>query len=99
MLHGLPNPEGPGLSGAQLHQDPSQRSGVFHHILFYLSITQDSARPQYILYAVLLWNSSTTIGVGVVYFREPFNIYHMGAVILALLAIALYSYGQYVAKI
>lgn len=64
---------------------------------FYLLYSRFGA-SQYILYAVLSI-ITTTIGVGVVYFREPFNIYHMGAVILALLAIALYSYGQYVAKI
>jgi drug/metabolite transporter (DMT)-like permease len=52
----------------------------------------------YIIYAVLSI-LTTAIGVGVLYYKEPFNPYHAGAMILAVLSIVLYSYGQYKAHL
>jgi drug/metabolite transporter (DMT)-like permease len=59
---------------------------------FYLLYSRFGA-SQYIIYAVLSI-LTTTIGVGVLYFKEPFNIFHISAIIMAVLSIALYSYGQ-----
>jgi len=41
---------------------------------------------------------TTSIGVGVICYKEPFNMYHAGALFLAVLAICFFSYGQYKAQ-
>ena len=51
----------------------------------------------YVVYAVLSI-ITTSIGVGIFIFNEPFNYYQFGALILALLAIIMFTFGQTVAK-
>ena len=63
---------------------------------FYLLYSQFGA-VYYVVYAVLSI-ITTSLVVGVLIFREPFNAYQAAALILALLAIALFSYGQALAK-
>jgi drug/metabolite transporter (DMT)-like permease len=48
---------------------------------------------QYALYAVLSI-ITTTIGVGIVWLKEPVTIYHKLAIALALAAVVLFSIGQ-----
>ena len=50
----------------------------------------------YIIYAVVSI-ITTSLGVGVFFFKEPFNIYHFLALIFSIVTITLYCYGQYVA--
>ena len=59
---------------------------------FYLLFTNYGA-SQYPLYAVLAI-LTTSLGVGVMVFREPLNAYQMLAMVLAVLAIALWTYGR-----
>ena len=59
---------------------------------FYLLFTNYGA-SQYALYAVLAI-LTTSLGVGVMVFREPLNAYQMLAMVLAVLAIALWTYGR-----
>ena len=58
---------------------------------FYLLYTNYGA-SQYALYAVLSI-LTTSLGVGVLIFREPLNAYQMMAMGLAAAAIALWTYG------
>ena len=48
---------------------------------------------QYVLYAVLSI-ITTTIGVGILWLKEPVTIYHKLAILLALAAVILFSIGQ-----
>ena len=48
---------------------------------------------QYTLYAVISI-LTTSIGVGVLIYKEHFNLYHAAAVALAIAAIALFTYGN-----
>lgn len=48
---------------------------------------------QYTLYATLSI-LTTTIGVGVLIYKEPFNAFHMASVALAIAAIALFAVGN-----
>ncbi|MDR2550308.1 MAG: EamA family transporter [Desulfobulbus sp.] len=48
---------------------------------------------QYVLYAVLSI-ITTTIVVGVLFLKEPINIYHKLAIIVSLAAVILFSIGQ-----
>lgn len=59
---------------------------------FFLLYTSYGA-SQYVLYAVLAI-LTTTVGVGVIIFREPFNIYQTVATLLAVGAIVLFTYGR-----
>lgn len=59
---------------------------------FYLLYTSYGA-SQYALYAVLSI-LTTSLGVGVFIFREPLNAYQMVAMGLAVVAIALWTYGR-----
>ena len=63
---------------------------------FYLLYSQFGA-VYYVVYAVLSI-ITTSLVVGVLIFREPFNAYQAAALVLAILAIALFSYGQAIAK-
>jgi drug/metabolite transporter (DMT)-like permease len=63
---------------------------------FYLLYSQFGAL-YYVVYAVLSI-ITTSLVVGVLIFKEPFNAYQSAALILAILAIALFSYGQALAK-
>ena len=48
---------------------------------------------QYVVYASMSI-LTTTVGVGFLYLKEPMNQYHIAAVLLAILAIVLFSIGQ-----
>ena len=48
---------------------------------------------QYVLYAVLSI-ITTTIGVGILWLKEPVTVYHKLAILLALAAVILFSIGQ-----
>jgi drug/metabolite transporter (DMT)-like permease len=63
---------------------------------FYLLYSQFGA-IYYVVYAVLSI-ITTSLVVGILIFKEPFTPYQAGALILAILAIALFSYGQSLAK-
>lgn len=63
---------------------------------FYLLYSQYGA-VYYVVYAVLSI-ITTSVGVGILIFREPINLYQVGALVLAVLAIVLFSYGQALAK-
>ena len=47
----------------------------------------------YVVYASLAI-LTTTVGVGMLYLKEPVNTYHLAAVLFALTSIALFSMGQ-----
>jgi drug/metabolite transporter (DMT)-like permease len=59
---------------------------------FFLLYTAYGASA-YVLYATLAI-LTTTFVVGVLIYREPFNAYQAAAVLLALIAIALFTYGR-----
>lgn len=59
---------------------------------FFLLYTRFGA-SYYIVYAVLAI-VTTSIGVGVLVFKEPFNAYHALALVFATLSILLYGYGH-----
>ncbi len=63
---------------------------------FYLLYSRFGA-SYYIIYAVLSI-ITTSVGVGVVIYKEVFNIYHLGALSLAILAIILFFYGNQIAS-
>lgn len=65
---------------------------VLTYIGFFLLYNNYGA-AQYTLYAVMSI-LTTTIVVGVMIYREPFNLYHMAAVALAIAAIALFTIGN-----
>ena len=48
---------------------------------------------QYVLYAMLSI-VTTTVVVGFVWLREPVNLYHVGAILLAMAAVVLFTVGQ-----
>lgn len=59
---------------------------------FYLMYSRVGAHS-YTVYAVLSI-LTTSVGVGIVVFREPFNVYHVLAVLFAVLAVGFYGFGQ-----
>ncbi|MCJ7703467.1 MAG: EamA family transporter [Anaerolineales bacterium] len=59
---------------------------------FYLLYSRFGA-VYYALYAALSI-ITTSLGVGVLVYKEPINIYQICALILSILAITLFSYGQ-----
>jgi drug/metabolite transporter (DMT)-like permease len=59
---------------------------------FFLLYTSYGA-SQYTLYAVISI-LTTSLGVGVLIYREDFNIYKIAAMLLAMAAIALFTYGN-----
>jgi drug/metabolite transporter (DMT)-like permease len=63
---------------------------------FYLLYSQFGA-VYYIVYAIFSI-ITTSIGVGVLIYKEPFNSYQFGALILAVLAIVLFNYGRFVTR-
>ncbi len=65
----------------------------FTFIGFYWLYTQQGA-TNYMVYA-LLSILTTSIGVGLILFREPFNRYHVISGLLAVAAIVIYGLGQH----
>ena len=59
---------------------------------FFLLFTNYGA-SQYALYASISI-VTTTLGVGVLIYREDFNIYKVAAMVLAIAAIVLFTYGN-----
>lgn len=72
--------------------------GFFITFLGFFLLYSRFGASYYIIYAVLSI-LTTSIGVGALYYKEPFNIYHAAAMLLAILSIALFSYGQYKAHL
>jgi drug/metabolite transporter (DMT)-like permease len=62
------------------------------YVGFNLLYSRFGASP-YVVYAALAI-ITTTVGVGVLYLREPMNLYHVVAVLLATAAIVAFSLGQ-----
>jgi len=60
---------------------------------FYYLYTQQGAST-YMVYA-LLSILTTTVGVGMIIFREPFNKFHIISALLAVCAILCYGYAQH----
>ena len=60
---------------------------------FYLMYSRVGANS-YVVYACLSI-ITTSVGVGMVIFREPFNQYHLIAIFFAILAVCSFGYGQY----
>jgi drug/metabolite transporter (DMT)-like permease len=60
---------------------------------FYLMYSRVGAHA-YTVYAVLSI-LTTSVFVGMVIFRESFNVYHVGSIGLAVLAVFFYGYGQF----
>lgn len=60
---------------------------------FYLMYSRVGANS-YTVYATLSI-LTTSVGVGLLVFREPFNQYHVIAMALAILAVCFFGYGQY----
>jgi drug/metabolite transporter (DMT)-like permease len=62
------------------------------YVGFNLLYSRFGASP-YVVYAALAI-VTTTVGVGFLYLREPMNLYHIVAVLLAAAAIVAFSLGQ-----
>jgi drug/metabolite transporter (DMT)-like permease len=60
---------------------------------FYLMYSRVGA-SSYTVYAVLSI-LTTSVGVGMIIFREPINLYHVLSILFALLAVGFYGYGQF----
>ena len=59
---------------------------------FYLLYSRFGA-SYYVVYAVLSI-IATSIGVGVLIYKEPFNVYHGLSILLAIAAVAVYGYAS-----
>ena len=60
---------------------------------FYLMYSRVGANS-YVVYACLSI-LTTSVGVGMIIFREPFNQYHLIAIFFAILAVCFFGYAQY----
>lgn len=60
---------------------------------FYLMYSRIGANS-YVVYACLSI-LTTSVGVGMIIFREPFNLYHLIAIFFAILAVCFFGYGQF----
>ena len=60
---------------------------------FYLMYSRVGANS-YVVYACLSI-LTTSVGVGMFIFREPFNLYHLIAMFFAILAVCFFGYGQF----
>lgn len=68
-------------------------TGLFLTYLGFNLLYSRFGTAPYVVYAALAI-ITTTVGVGFIYLREPVNQYHVGAVLLAAAAIALFAVGQ-----
>ncbi len=71
--------------------------GLFITLIGFYFLYSQYGAVYYGIYAVLSI-ITTTIGVGVLIFRESFNQYQIVALILAILAIVMFSLGETLAK-
>ena len=60
---------------------------------FYLMYSRVGANS-YTVYAVLSI-LTTSVGVGMIIYREPINLYHLISILFALLAVGFYGYAQF----
>ena len=60
---------------------------------FYLMYSRVGANS-YTVYAVLSI-LTTSVGVGMIIYREPINLYHVISILFALLAVGFYGYAQF----
>jgi len=67
--------------------------GFFLTFVGFFLLYNNYGASQYALYAVISI-LTTSLGVGVLIYREDFNIYKVGALVLAIAAIALFTYGN-----
>jgi drug/metabolite transporter (DMT)-like permease len=67
--------------------------GFFMTFVGFFLLYSSYGASAYVLYATLSI-LTTTFVVGVLIYREPFNAYQAAAVLFAMAAIALYTYGQ-----
>lgn len=68
-------------------------SGLFLTYLGFNLLYSKFGVSQYVLYAVISI-ITTTIIVGVLWLKEPINLYHKIAIVLALIAVVFFSIGQ-----
>jgi drug/metabolite transporter (DMT)-like permease len=67
--------------------------GLFLTYLGFNLLYSRYGASQYVLYAVLSI-ITTTIIVGMLWLKEPVNVYHKTAIVMAIAAVALFSIGQ-----
>ena len=67
--------------------------GFFVTFLGFFLLYSRLGASYYIVYAVLAI-ITTSIGVGVLVFKEPFNGYHVSALLFAIVSIVLYGIGH-----
>jgi len=68
-------------------------AGFFVTFIGFYLLYSNYGATQYVLYAIISI-MTTSIGVGVFIYRESFNAYQIAATVLAIAAIALFTYGQ-----
>ncbi|WP_459917786.1 hypothetical protein [Desulfocicer niacini] len=71
--------------------------GFFVTFLGFYLLYSGYGASTYIIYAVVSI-ITTSIGVGVLYYKEPFNFYHFLALIFSIITITCFCYGQHIAK-
>ncbi len=67
--------------------------GLFFPFLGFNLLYSRYGASQYVLYAVISI-VTTTLLVGVVWLKETLNVYHMIAIVLAIFAVIMFSFGQ-----
>lgn len=67
--------------------------GLFFTFLGFNLLYSRYGATQYVLYAVISI-ITTTLFVGVLWLKETVNVYHMVAIVLAILAVFMFSFGQ-----
>ncbi len=67
--------------------------GFFVTFVGFFLLYNKFGASQYSLYAVVSI-LTTSVGVGIIIFREPFNMYQIGGILLAILSIVLFTYGK-----
>lgn len=72
--------------------------GLFISFLGFFLLYTGFGASSYILYAVISI-ITTSIGVGVICYREPFNLFHTLSMISAILTIVFFSYGQHISML
>jgi drug/metabolite transporter (DMT)-like permease len=67
--------------------------GFFLTFVGFFLLYNKFGASQYSLYAVISI-LTTSVGVGFIIFREPFNIFQIGGIVLAIGSIVLFTYGK-----
>jgi len=79
--------------GANLGMIAFSGLGFFLTFVGFFLLYNNYGAAQYTLYAVISI-LTTSLGVGVLIYKEDFNIYKVAAMVLAIGAIALFTYGN-----